>query len=58
MKNHLPIGLLLLVSTNIFAQQSDMQMKMAQAKPVALLPGLGSWGRPTSTKNPEALSNF
>ena len=50
---------ILTFSSTIFAEQSDMQMKMAPPeKPVELLSGLGSLHHPTSTKNPEAQSFF
>src|SRR6266436_4689265 len=46
------------LSAVVFAQQSDMQTRMATKKPVALLSGLGSWHHPTSTRNPEAQRFF
>jgi len=59
MKISLAIILLLLFSLTLFAQQSDMQMKMdAPANTVALLPGLGSLHHPVSTKNEEAQRFF
>ena len=59
MKNYLAIILLLLLSTTVSAQQSDMQMKMGPAdKPVEILSGLGSLHHPTSTTNPEAQRFF
>src|SRR5256884_3701135 len=45
-------------SITISAQQSDMQMKMAEPKPVEIYSGLGSWHHATSTKNPEAQKFF
>src|SRR5258706_3944055 len=46
------------LSAAAFAQQSDMQTRMATQTPVALLSGLGSWHHATSTKNPEAQRFF
>jgi tetratricopeptide (TPR) repeat protein len=45
-------------STTIFAQQSDLQMKMSEPNRVQILAGLGSWHHATSTKNPEAQKFF
>ncbi len=59
MKKLAIIACLLLVSTNVLAQQSDMQMKMpATEKPVTIMSGLGSLHHATSTKNPEAQRYF
>jgi tetratricopeptide (TPR) repeat protein len=59
MKNYLIIALLLLGTTTISAQQSDMQMKMGPAeKPATLMAGLGSLHHPVSTTKPEAQRFF
>jgi tetratricopeptide (TPR) repeat protein len=58
MKLSLAVIILVLSSTTILAQQSDMQMKMPAEQPVALMSGLGSLHHSTSTKNPEAQRFF
>jgi tetratricopeptide (TPR) repeat protein len=59
MKINLIIALILLVSNITFAQQPDMQMKMAPAeKPVTIMTGLGSLHHPVSTTKPEAQRFF
>jgi len=58
MKNYLIIALLLLGTTTISAQQSDMQMKMQAEKPATLMSGLGSLHHPVSTTKPEAQRFF
>jgi tetratricopeptide (TPR) repeat protein len=59
MKINLTIALVLLLSTTVFAQQPDMQMKMSPAeKPVTLMAGLGSLHHPVSTSQPEAQRFF
>jgi tetratricopeptide (TPR) repeat protein len=45
-------------SSTLLAQQSDMQMKMPEPKPVEIYSGLGTWHHATSTKNPEAQKFF
>lgn len=53
------IALLLVGTTTISAQQSDMQMKTGQAeKPATLMSGLGSLHHPVSTSNVEAQRFF
>ncbi len=49
---------ILTFSPTTLAQQPDMQNRMNQEKPVALLSGLGTWQHATSTKNPEAQEFF
>jgi tetratricopeptide (TPR) repeat protein len=56
-KINLAIIILVVFSTAIAAQQSDMKMTPTE-KPVELLPGLGSLHHPTSTKNPGAQRFF
>ncbi len=51
-------GFVLIFSSTVLAQQSDMQNRMNQEKPVALMSGLGTWHHGTSTKNPEAQRFF
>jgi tetratricopeptide (TPR) repeat protein len=61
MKVYLIIALLLLGTSNIFAQQSDMPMKMAPApveKAVVIMTGLGSLHHPVFTNQPEAQRFF
>ncbi len=58
MKLSLAVIILVIFSTAILAQQSDMQMQMPQPKPVEIYAGLGSLHHPTSTKNPEAQTFF
>ena len=59
MKNGFVIVLLLMGTTVVFAQQSEMQMKMATAeKPVTIMTGLGSLHHPVSTAKPEAQRFF
>jgi tetratricopeptide (TPR) repeat protein len=57
MKNYLIIALLLLGTTTISAQQSDMKMGLAE-KPATLMSGLGSLHHPVSTTKPEAQRFF
>lgn len=57
MKNYLIIALLLLGTTTISAQQSDMKMGPAE-KPATLMSGLGSLHHPVSTTKPEAQRFF
>jgi hypothetical protein len=56
----LVVAFVLLFSTAVLGQQSNMQMKMGQPveQPVTLLSGLGTWHHATSTKNPEAQQYF
>src|SRR5258707_2342132 len=58
MKFGLAVIILVFFSSAILAQQSDMQMRMPQPKPVEIYAGLGSLHHPTSTKNPEAQRFF
>ncbi len=59
MKNGFVIVLLLMGTTIVSAQQSDMQTKMAPAeKPVTLMSGLGSLHHQVSTTNPKAQRFF
>jgi tetratricopeptide (TPR) repeat protein len=57
MKNYLIIALLLLGTTTISAQQSDMKMGPAE-KPATLMSGLGSLHHPVATTQPEAQRFF
>ena len=57
MKPCLAIGLLLLLSTTVWPQHSDMQMKRAEA-PAQLVSGMGSHHHPVSTTNAEAQKFF
>src|SRR5207249_1857994 len=52
------VAFIFVFSTTILAQQSDMQMKMPEPKPVEIYSGLGTWHHATSTKNPEAQRFF
>jgi tetratricopeptide (TPR) repeat protein len=45
-------------SSTILAQQTDMQMKMPEPRPVEIYSGLGAWHHATSTKNEEAQKFF
>lgn len=59
MKFYLTVALIFLLSTTVFAQQSDTQMKMSPAeKPATLMAGLGSLHHPVSTTKPEAQRFF
>src|SRR5258708_33657371 len=58
MKLSLAVIILVIFSTAILAQQSDMQIKMPQPKPVEIYAVLGTLHHPTSTKNPEAQTFF
>ena len=58
MKRVVIIPWLLLVSTTVVAQHSDMQMKSAPEKPATLVPGVGSVHHPVSTRNVEAQRFF
>ncbi len=57
MKNCLIIALLLLGTSTISAQQSDMKMGLAE-KPATLMSGLGSLHHPVATTKPEAQRFF
>ena len=57
MKNYLAIALILLFSSTISAQQSDMKMMPAE-KPATLMSGLGSLHHPVTTTNIEAQRFF
>ncbi|HVS81644.1 MAG TPA: hypothetical protein VHE60_07900 [Pyrinomonadaceae bacterium] len=58
MKTFLVIASLLLFSTTLFAQHSDMQVKTTAEKPATLMSGLGSLHHPVSTSNTEAQRFF
>ena len=57
MKNYLTIALILLFSSTLSAQQSDMKMGPAE-KPASLISGLGSLHHPVTTTNIEAQRFF